>query len=313
MNNLFIMDPLDKIQVKGDSTYSLMLEAQKRYNSVYMCTPQELFSKNGNVFGNITKLNVSKKEPYFSMIERKEIGLSYFDVIWLRKDPPFDISYIFTTYLLDLVPKKTLILNNPTAVRTANEKMIALHWSQFCPPTLVTHEIERALSWSSQQPGQVVIKPWDGNGGRGVLVSHFDDPNFRSMLELLTNNGQEYILVQRYIPEIKEGDKRIILINGDPVGWMTRIPSEKDHRGNMHVGATVASFELSARDKEICASLKDYLKNNDLLFVGIDIIGDFLTEINVTSPTGIQEINSLMNCCIEELIFNSVESKLSKT
>jgi len=209
-----------------------------------------------------------------------------------------------------LLPKTTRVFNNPTAVRTANEKMIALHWPQFCPPTLVTHEIERALEWSKTQPDRVVIKPWDGNGGRGVLVSHHEDPNFRSMLELLTENQKEYILVQRYIPEIKAGDKRIILVDGDPVGWMTRIPSEKDHRGNMHVGASVASFELSSRDREICSSLKSYLKSNELLFVGIDIIGDFLTEINVTSPTGIQEINPMMNCCIEGLIFNSVESKL---
>ena len=203
----------------------------------------------------------------------------------LRKDPPFDMSYIFTTYFSIYCPKKTRVFNNPTAVRTANEKMIALHWPEYCPPTLVTHEIERALEWAKEQPDRVVIKPWDGNGGRGVLISHHADPNFRSMLGALDSNQTEYILVQRYIPEIKDGDKRIILVDGEPVGWMARIPSEQDHRGNMHVGATVASFELSPRDKEICASLKDYLKSNDLLFVGIDIIGNFLTEINVTSPT----------------------------
>ena len=310
MKNLFVMDALDIIQPKGDSTYSLMLEAQKRYSSICMCEPQDIFSKNGMVYATITSLNISKKPPYFLNLSKKEMLLSYFDVVWLRKDPPFDMSYVFMTYLLDLLPKTTRVFNNSTAVRTANEKMIALHWPEYCPPTLVTQNIQKALEWSKTQPGRVVIKPWDGNGGRGVLVSHCKDPNFRSMLEVLTQGEKEYILVQRYIPEIKAGDKRIILVDGEPVGWMSRIPSETDHRGNMHVGATVASFELSSRDREICSSLKEYLKSNDLLFVGIDIIGDFLTEINVTSPTGIQEINPMMNCCIEGLIFNSVESKL---
>ncbi len=309
MRNLFVMDPLEVIQVSGDSTYMLMLEAEKRYEHVSMCTPKDLYILNGEARGEVTHLSLSTEEPHFTILSKEDISLSDFHIIWLRKDPPFDMSYIFSTYVLDLVPKETLVLNNPTAVRSANEKIIALHWPDLCPPTLVTREIEHARRWAANQPDKVVIKPWDGNGGRGVLVSHYRDPNFRSMLELLTQEEEEFIIVQQYIPEIEEGDKRIILVEGEPVGWMARVPSESDHRGNMHVGASVSSFEMSSRDIEICEALKNYLIKNDLLFVGIDIIGSFLTEINVTSPTGIREINPMMNCSIEALIFDAVEKK----
>jgi glutathione synthase len=184
--------------------------------------------------------------------------------------------------------------------------MFALEFIEFCPKTLVTREIQRARSFAKELEGKVVIKPWDGNGGRGVLVSHYEDPNFRSMLEILTDEERQYILVQEYIPEVVEGDKRIIFVDGDPVGWMARVPQPGDHRGNMHVGAKVAEFELSDRDKEICSAIGPRLKELGLLFVGIDIIGEYLTEINVTSPTGIQEINPMMGISIESLVLDAV-------
>jgi glutathione synthase len=219
------------------------------------------------------------------------------------------MDYIFTTYLLDEVPATTLVLNRPSSIRDANEKMIALAWPELCPPTLVTREIQRAMEWAEASGQPVVIKPWDGNGGRGVLVTRFGDANLRSMLEVLTDEERRYILMQHYIPEIVEGDKRIILIDGEPLGWMLRVPQPGDHRGNMHVGARVEPCELSTRDREICAAIGPYLKEKGLVFTGIDTIGPYLTEINVTSPTGIQEINQLMNLQLENVLGDAVERR----
>jgi glutathione synthase len=216
------------------------------------------------------------------------------------------MEYYFSTYLLDLVPPTTLVLNDPAAIRDANEKMVALRWPELCPPTLVTREIKRAMAWAAASGEKVVIKPWDGNGGRGVLVTRSGDPNLRSMLEVLTDEERRYILMQHYIPEISEGDKRIILIDGEPLGWMLRVPQPGDHRGNMHVGAIVRPCELSPRDSEICEAIAPFLRDRGLLFTGIDTIGPFMTEINVTSPTGIQEINALMGIRLERNLGDAV-------
>jgi glutathione synthase len=255
---------------------------------------------------------VRETAPHFNSQEAADVDAGMFDVVWLRKDPPFDINYVFSTYMLDLVPPTTLVLNNPAAIRDANEKMVALRFPDLVPPTLVTCEIDRAMAWVAQAPGKVVIKPWDGNGGRGVLVSEHGDGNLRSMLEVLTMNQSVHILVQQFVPEIKEGDKRIILIDGEPVGWMTRVPQPGDHRGNMHVGAKVESTTLSASDQKICDAIGPWLKESNLLFVGIDTIGPVMTEINVTSPTGIIEINRLMGTQLERVLTDAVESKLVK-
>jgi glutathione synthase len=306
MKQLFIMDPLDRINVSGDSTYMLMLEACKRGHKVAFCTPGDLFVYDGITHGKLSFCVVVEEEPYFLVEEPQESSLGIFDVVWMRKDPPFDMDYIFSTYMLDLIPKNTLVLNDPISIRNANEKLFALEFAQFCPRTLITREISRARAFAKEEKGKVVIKPWDGNGGRGVLVSSFADPNFRSMLEILTDEERQYIIVQQYIPEVLQGDKRIILIEGEPVGWMARVPQPGDHRGNMHVGAIVESFSLSEKDREICRILGPRLKELGLLFVGIDIIGEYLTEINVTSPTGIQEINPMMGIAIESLITDAV-------
>jgi glutathione synthase len=307
MKVLFVMDPLERIQVAGDSTYMLMLEAQRRGWEPSFCTPSELYALGGEGRALATSCSVSGEAPYFHGLSPADVSLGHFQLIWMRKDPPFDMDYVFSTYILDLVPRTTLVVNRPSSIRSANEKMFALQWSEHCPETLVTREIERAICWASLQPDRVVIKPWDGNGGRGVLVSHHKDPNFRSMLEILTAGETRYILVQRYIPEILDGDKRIILVDGDPVGWMLRVPQPGDHRGNMHVGARVASCELDSADLEICRAIGPRLRELGLLFVGIDTIGGLLTEINVTSPTGIREINPMMGISIERIITDSAE------
>lgn len=312
MKTLYVMDPLDRIQVSGDSTYMMMLEGCRRGGQVYWCTPSDLFAVEGRCHARCSSVEVTSTAPHFVSAAAADMDLGIFDVVWLRKDPPFDINYVFCTYLLDLVPPTTLVLNNPAAVRDANEKMVALRYPELVPPTLVTNQIDRAMNWIAQAPGKVVIKPWDGNGGRGVLVTQHGDGNLRSMLELLTEEEATHILVQEFVPEIKEGDKRIILIDGEPVGWMNRVPQPGDHRGNMHVGATVEPTTLSASDQKICDAIGPWLKESNLLFVGIDTIGTTMTEINVTSPTGIQEINRLMGLRLERDLTDAVESKLAK-
>jgi len=300
------MDPLESLNLEGDSTYMMMLEANKRGGTTFWCTPQDLFALGGRAFAKMIEVNVLAVEPFFIQGPAVDTDLGEMDVIWMRKDPPFDMAYIFSTYMLDLVPSSTLVLNDPRAIRNFNEKMYALHFAEYCPETLVTREISRAKQWAKKHP-KVVIKPWDGNGGRGVLVTSHEDPNFGSMLEILTDNQQEYILVQEYLPEIIEGDKRIILIGGEAVGQMLRVPQKGDHRGNIHVGAGVQACELTDREREICAVLAPELQKHNLLFVGIDTIGDKMTEINVTSPTGIQEINRLMGVQLEVLLTDQIE------
>lgn len=310
LNTLFVMDPLDRIDVRGDSTYMLMLEGCRRGRGVYWCTPADLFAVGGRCHARCQKVDVSLESPFFVSAASADVDLGFFDVVWLRKDPPFDIGYIFSTYMLDLVPPTTMVLNHPASIRDANEKMVALRFPDLVPETLVTREVERAMAWIAKIPGRVVLKPWDGNGGRGILVSQHGDGNLRSMLEVLTEDQTVHILVQQYIPEISQGDKRIILIDGEAVGWMNRVPQAGDHRGNMHVGATVEACELSASDQAICDRIGNWLKDAGLLFVGIDTIGPFMTEINVTSPTGIREINRLMDTQLERLLTDAVDARL---
>lgn len=312
MKTLFVMDPLDRIHVAGDSTYMLMLELSRRELPVWTCTPPELRAQEGQAWAACRRVRVSDQAPHFFVEEAQDLPLGHFDVVWMRKDPPFDIEYIFATYLLDLAPPRTLVLNRPSSLRDFNEKMATFRWPHLCTPTLVTADIPRALAWARAAPDKVVLKPWDGNGGRGVLVSHPEDGNLRSMLELLTGEGRTAVILQHYIPEIVHGDKRIILIDGAPVGQVLRVPQRGDHRGNMHAGARVQATELSAQDRRICAELGPVLRQRGLLFVGIDVIGDFLTEINVTSPTGIQEINRLMGLKLEQVVTDRVVERLAR-
>ena len=308
MKTLYVMDPLERINVAGDSTYMMMREACRRGQPIAFCVPGDMYALDGRARARVQDVRVTAEAPHFAPAAPREAELGEFDVVWMRKDPPFDMDYIFSTYLLDLVPPTTAVLNHPASIRSANEKMFAQQWAAFSPRTLVTHEVQRALSFIRESGWErVVLKPWDGNGGRGVLVSGPTDPNLRSMLEVLTGEGRHYILVQEYLPAIKQGDKRIILINGEPVGWMLRVPQPGDHRGNMHVGATVEACDLTPRDQAVCAALGPVLRRLGLLFVGIDMIGDHLTEINVTSPTGIQEINRLMGTHLERNLADAVE------
>jgi glutathione synthase len=296
---LFVMDPLHTISVVGDSTWTLMLEAQARGWGVSWCTPAQLSARGPEAWARcapfVHQPGAAPAEGSGAFGDRP---LSSFDVVWMRKDPPFDMDYIFATYLLDLAPPTTVVRNHPGSIRSFNEKLFTLRFPELIVPTLLTRDLREAVAFAEAQPDRVVLKPWDGNGGRGVLVSRKGDPNLRSMLELLTGEGRHHIIVQRHIPEITRGDKRIVLIDGEPRGQILRVPGAGDHRGNMHAGATVEACDLSPRDREICDRLGPVLRAHGLLFVGIDVIGDWLTEINVTSPTGLQEIRRLSGAAL---------------
>lgn len=316
MNILYVMDPIASLNLAGDSTYMLMRESARRGHASAWCTPADLYAREGAVpwarCQDVATTAAPTHAEAFRLGGWAERPLTDFDVVWMRKDPPFDMTYIFTTYLLDMAVTasggRTRVYNRPQGLRSRNEKLFALQFAGLTPPTLVSHEIARIVAFAESLPGKVVLKPWDGNGGRGVLVSHKDDPNLRSMIELLTGEGRQYILAQQHLPAITAGDKRILLVDGEPVGAMLRVPGPKDHRGNMHVGATVQGCALNDRDREICAAIGGYLKAEGQLFVGIDVIGDSLTEINVTSPTGIQEINGLHGLHVERLVWDAIEA-----
>lgn len=302
MRVLFVMDPLASLNLAGDSTYMLMKEATARGWPASWCTPDQLYAVDGVAWGRVQPVETGAA---FSTGDWEERPLADFDLVWMRKDPPFDMHYIFTTYLLEMVPPTTLVLNRPAAIRSHNEKLFAASFSGLTPPTLLSKDIARLAAFVEAQPARAVLKPWDGNGGRGVLVTQKGDPNLRSMIELLTGDGRHAILAQRHVPAIVEGDKRIILVDGEPVGAILRVPSAKDHRGNMHAGARVEKTTLSEREAEICARIGPVLRREGLVFVGIDVIGGWLTEINVTSPTGIQEINRLDGVKIEALVLDA--------
>ncbi len=311
MRSLFVMDPLDRLDVKGDSTYVTMRECSDRGFDVWMCTPDDLWARDGRTWSRATPVRTTEEAPFFHVSPNEERDLGSFDVVWMRKDPPFDMDYIFTTYLLEMAPPSTLVVNHPRGLKLFNEKMwVQQQWPELQPPTLITNEIARLRAFVREREGRTVLKPWDGNGGRGVLVTQGDDANLSSMIELLTQQGDHYVIAQAYVPEVTQGDKRILLFDGEPVAGLLRIPESSDHRANMHAGARVQSMSLSDQDREICDALAPALRQWGLLFVGIDIIGRYLTEINVTSPTGLREVNRLDGRKLEAELVDCVLAKL---
>ena len=313
MRSLFVMDPLDRIQVAGDSTYVTMRECTDRGYPVWMCTPGQLFAVDGRAHALATEVRTTADAPYFHTGEQRDLDLGECDVVWMRKDPPFDMTYIFATYLLDLVPEHTLVVNGTAGLKLFNEKMwVMAGWPHLQPPTLVTRDIDRLRAFVMERPGRVVLKPWDGNGGRGVLVTTRESRNLSSMMELLTVEGRDYVIAQEFIEGVEKGDKRILLFEGDPVGAILRVPTPKDFRANMHAGARVEACELDERDHAICAAIAPSLKEWGMVFVGIDVIDGFLTEINVTSPTGIREINRLYGRRLEADLVDRVEARVRR-
>ncbi len=307
------MDPLEKLNLKGDTTFILGFEAIKRGFEVFFYTPSDLIYKNSSVYANARILDLGFKDgkEIFSYSNKKVIKLSSFDVILVRQDPPFDMSYITATHILEKISSKTLILNNPYHVRNAPEKIFVTEFSEFMPKTLISRDPGEIIKFKKKNRN-IIIKPLYGNGGEGVFYIKEGDSNFNVILESFLNSNKEQFIVQSYIPEVKKGDKRIILIDGEVVGAINRIPAKNENRSNMHVGGKPIKTSLSKNDKLICETISPHLIAKGLFFVGIDVIGNYLTEINVTSPTGIREINRLNKTNIEKIFWDRVVTKVNK-
>lgn len=307
MKHLFVMDPLDRIHVAGDSTFVTMREATDRGHGLWWCTPDDLYVRDGRAWAKAEPVRVREAAPHWERGEPEELDTGDVDVVWMRKDPPFDMTYVFSTYVLDLVPPPTLVVNHPAGLKLFNEKIWAMHFAAFQPTTLLSKDKQRLKDFVASQPDGAVLKPWDGNGGRGVVVVKPGDRNLPALVELLTADGKDFVIAQRFLPGVEKGDKRILLFDGDPVGAILRVPGPKDHRANMHVGATVHPTELDDRDRAICAALGPELRRHGQLFVGIDVIDGMLTEINVTSPTGLREVERLYGVRLEVDLLDRVE------
>ena len=306
------MDPLDTLNLKGDTTFILGLEAIKRGFDLFFYSPKDLIYKNNSAYANTKKLNLEFKSgrEIFSYGDEKVLKLSSLDVILMRQDPPFNMSYITATHILEKTASQTLILNNPYHVRNAPEKIFVTEFSKFMPETLITREINEIIEFKKKNKN-IIIKPLYGNGGEGVFLVKNNDSNFNVILENFLNLYEEQFIIQSYIPEVKKGDKRIILLDGEVVGAINRIPAKNENRSNMHVGGKPIKTSLNKNDELICEAISPHLKSKGLFFVGIDVIGNYLTEINVTSPTGIREINRLNGTKIEKIFWDKVLKKLN--
>ena len=304
------MDPLESINIRSDSTYILALEAQKRGHRLFHYLPENLIYENGRVsaLGNVFKLFLNKK-IFFKKSKTQKIFLDDCDVVLVRQDPPFNMSYITATYLLEMVSGKTLILNDPKSIRDNPEKLSMFNFKNIIPPTLISKNMEQCFNFQKKYK-KTIIKPLYGNGGEGI--SKLEGTNVllkREILKLISRYKQP-IVMQKYLKEIREGDRRIILIDGEYAGSVARIPKKGSVTANFHTGGSAKKVALVRRDKKICSILKPFLKKKKLFFTGIDVIGNYLTEINVTSPTGIQEINKLNRVKLEEFFWDRVEKKL---
>jgi len=291
---LIVMDPIDGADLAKDTTVGFILAAQSRDHSVYYCDQSQLYVHNGQgaaVYAQIRIDPASSIPLEIGPLEQSH--LSSFDTVWMRKDPPVDRAYLHATHILDLVDDATLVVNSPDGVRFANEKLYAQLFPELCPETYVSRDSKELLHQIRKRSGDTVLKPIDGHGGAGIFVVSSDDRNAASVVETLTENGRRWIIAQEYIPAARTGDKRIILLDGEIRGAIIRVPQDDENRGNIHVGGQVEHIELSKRDRAICDAVGPRLKKDGLWFVGLDIIGDYLTEINVTSPTGIREISEL--------------------
>ena len=304
------MDPIESININADSTFMLALEAQRRGHALFHYLPQNLTFREGVVSAWGHPMTVRRElGNHFTFGEPRQLDLTEADVVLMRQDPPFDMAYITATHLLEHVHPKTMVVNDPFHVRNAPEKLLVTNFPQLMPPTLISADRRQILDFRAQH-GSIILKPLFGNGGAGVFHVKPDDENLNALLELFTQLFREPVIVQRYLPEVRLGDKRIILIDGQPVGAVNRVPAAGESRSNMHVGGRPEKSALTKRELEICEAIGPTLKERGLIFVGIDVIGDYLTEINVTSPTGIQEINRFDGANLEKIVWDAIESRL---
>ena len=308
------MDPIASINPLGDSTFALMLEAQARGYDLAYYTPDTLALRDNRVSASVAAIELfdKPKGEHFRLGGFERADLGDYDVLLMRQDPPFDMNYITLTHMLERIHPKTYVVNAPASVRNAPEKILVTEFPELMPPTLVTRD--RGLIYAFRKEyGNIIVKPLYGNGGAGVFFIQEGDHNLASLLELFERNYPEPFMIQRYLPEVRAGDKRIILVDGEAVAGLNRVPSDGEARANMHVGGRAELSPLTDRDREICAAIGPTLKERELIFVGIDVIGSYLTEINVTSPTGIREIRRFGGPDIAPLIWDAIERRRPAT
>ena len=304
------MDPIETINIDADSTFVLALEAQRRGHRLYHYMTRHLSLADGRLYAKARRLEVRRERGrHYDLGAVETLELAAVDVILMRQDPPFDMAYITATHMLEQVRGEVLIVNDPVSVRNAPEKLFATHFPGLLPPTLISSDRDEIVQFRALH-GEIILKPLYGNGGAGVFRLGAEDENLNALLELFTQLYREPIVVQRYLPAIRQGDKRIVLIDGEAVGAVLRVPAAGEARANLHVGGRAEKTSLTAREREICAAIGPTLKAQGLIFVGIDVIGDYLTEINVTSPTGLQEINRLDGVTLETAFWDAIEARL---
>mgnify|MGYP003112517622 FL=1 len=305
----FQMDPIDAVDIDADSSFRIAEEAQARGHSLFYYTPDKLAYQEGRITARGWPLTVRRQRgDHFTLGDRAEVDLAEFDVVWLRQDPPFDMSYITTTHLLDRIHPETLVVNDPFWVRNYPEKLLVLDFPDLTPPTTVARDLATLKAFKARH-GDIILKPLYGNGGAGVFRLTPEDRNLNSLHELFAVLNREPLIAQKFLPDVAAGDKRIILVDGEPVGAINRVPAEGETRSNMHVGGRPEKVEMTERDREICARIGPLLREKGQIFVGIDVIGGWLTEINVTSPTGIQELERFDGLNIAEKIWQAIEAK----
>ncbi|MEL7543407.1 MAG: glutathione synthase [Pseudomonadota bacterium] len=303
------MDPIESIDIRGDSTFAILLEAQARGHDIFYYTPDGLYLRDGKVMARGAALKVRDEVgAHFELGEPMRIDLASRDAVLLRQDPPFDMNYITTTHLLERIHPETLVVNNPAEVRNAPEKIFVLDFPDLMPPTMITRSLEEVKAFRETHD-DLILKPLYGNGGAAVFRIGKNDTNLNALVETFQALAPEPFMVQQYQPAVRAGDKRIILIDGEVAGAINRVPAADEARSNMHVGGVAEAVDISDRDREICAHLAPELKARGLIFTGIDVIGDVLTEINVTSPTGIREVKAFGGADIAAMIWDVIESK----
>ena len=303
------MDPIERINIRGDSTFALMLEAQKRGHALAYYTPDQLALRGADVFATVRPVTVRDVEgDHFALAEMQRARLQDFDVVLLRQDPPFDLAYITTTHLLERIHPGTLVVNEPAAVRNAPEKMFVMEFPDLMPPTLITRNLSEIKAFRAEH-GDIVMKPLYGKGGEAVFRLAQEDLNFGSLYDLFAITFREQWVVQKFLPAVREGDKRILLVDGQFAGAVNRVPAPDDLRSNMVRGGTPTQTELTKREREICERLGPALRERDLLFVGIDVIDGYLTEINVTSPTGIRAVKNFGGPDVAAMIWERIEAR----
>ncbi len=303
------MDPIERINIRGDSTFAMLLEAQARGHRLNYYTPDRLAQTGGRVFAAMQPLTVRDEVGHhFTLGEKRRTDLTDMDVVLLRQDPPFDLAYITTTHMLERVHPKTLVVNDPAHVRNAPEKIFVLDFPDLMPPTLVTRDLAEIKAFRAEH-GDIVMKPLYGHGGGAVFRLTKEDLNFGSLYDMFAATFREQWVIQKFLPDVKDGDKRILLVDGDYAGAVNRVPAADDLRSNMVRGGSPKETELTPREREICQRLGPHLRERGLLLVGIDVIGDYLTEINVTSPTGIRAVKNVGGPDIARMVWDTIEAK----